>query len=159
MTLWPRDKLTSMEIRWASVDLGFIAADCCTFAVLGRKIACICLENWRNLPCILDFWKSPTLCSTNKPTSFEMGLFCAPRGTRTLGLLVRNPRTSVSPCPCCPHGLFLSMFSLLKFHSVRYFQRLLLCLLYFCCTNRNRGSGLLQYSGQLSAACSVPSGK
>jgi hypothetical protein len=37
-----------------------IAADCRTFAGPGRNIACIYLENGRNLPCILDLWKPLT---------------------------------------------------------------------------------------------------
>src|ERR1700730_16523194 len=100
------DKLPSFEIRCAMFEPDVIAADCCTFAVLGHKIALAFLENGLILPRILGFLKLVTLCPTNKPTSFEMGLFCAPRGTRTLGLLVRNPRQSLSACPWCPTGLF-----------------------------------------------------
>jgi hypothetical protein len=136
LTIWPTDKLTSLEIRCATVDLVVIAADCCTFAVLGRKIALAVLDNEPILSNILGFLKLMILCPTNKPTSFEMGLFCAPRGTRTLVLLVRNPRPSILACPWCPNVLFLSQFSLPDFHPVRHFHRLRPCLLYFCCTNR-----------------------
>src|SRR5260221_11446069 len=103
LTIWSSDKLTSLEIRSATVDLDVIAADCCTFAVLRRKIALASLGNGPNLPRILGFLKLVTLCPTNKPASFEMGLFCAPRGTRTLALLVRNLRHSSPLGQTCPN--------------------------------------------------------
>ena len=110
LTIWPTDKLTSMEIKWTSINLGVIAADCCTFAVLGRKIALASLENGPTLPRIPCFLKLVTLCPTNKPTSFEMGLFCAPRGTRTLGLLVRNLRDYAPLSPTCPNKRISAKF-------------------------------------------------
>jgi len=122
LTLWPTDKLTSPEIRCATLDLGVVAADCCTFAVLGRKIACIDLENRRNLPCIPDVWKPLTLWPTKKPTSFEMGLFCAPRGTRTPGLLVRNLRAYAPLCPPCPNRRISAKFLAPIVQTVHYFR-------------------------------------
>jgi hypothetical protein len=55
LTSWPTDKLTSLEIRCAIINLDVIAADSCTFAVLGRKIPLAFLENGPILPRILGF--------------------------------------------------------------------------------------------------------
>src|SRR5260221_14794431 len=118
----PPAKLTSFKINGARPDLDVIAADCCIFAVPRRKIPLVFLGNGPILPRLFGFFDLLTLRPTNKPTSFEMGLFCAPRGTRTLGLLVRNLRAYAPRYPTCPNRRISAEFLVPNVQSVRFFR-------------------------------------